>query len=58
MQVMGGTGYSQESLVEYCFRKSRGWQIAGGSTEMMKNRIAEIVFEQRFSQRPSKVPSS
>jgi len=58
MQVMGGTGYSQESLVEYCFRKSRGWQIAGGSTEMMKNRIAEIVFEQRFSQRPRKVPSS
>ena len=54
MQVMGGTGYSQESLVEYCFRKSRGWQIAGGSTEMMKNRIAEDVFERRFSQRPNK----
>jgi alkylation response protein AidB-like acyl-CoA dehydrogenase len=52
MQVMGGTGYSKESLVEYCFRKSRGWQIAGGSTEMMKNRIAEGVFERRFSQRP------
>ena len=54
MQVMGGTGYSQESLVEYCFRKSRGWQIAGGSTEMMKNRIAEDIFEMRFSQRPNK----
>ena len=53
MQVMGGTGYSQESLVEYCFRKSRGWQIAGGSTEMMKNRIAEDIFERRFSQRPN-----
>ena len=54
MQVMGGTGYSQETLVEYCFRKSRGWQIAGGSTEMMKNRIAEDIFERRFSQRPNK----
>ena len=54
MQVMGGMGYSQESLVEYCFRKSRGWQIAGGSTEMMKNRIAEDIFECRFSQRPTK----
>ena len=54
MQVMGGTGYSQESLVEYCFRKSRGWQIAGGSTEMMKNRIAEDIFQRRFSQRPNK----
>ncbi len=53
MQVMGGTGYSQESLVEYCFRKSRGWQIAGGSTEMMKNRIAEDIFERRFLQRPN-----
>ena len=54
MQVMGGTGYSQESLVEYCFRKSRGWQIAGRSIEMMKNRIAEDIFERRFSQRPNK----
>ncbi len=54
MQVMGGTGYSQETLVEYCFRKSRGWQIAGGSTEMMKNRIAEDIFERRFSQRLNK----
>ena len=54
MQVMGGTGFSQESLVEYCFRKSRGWQSAGVSTEMMKNRIAEDIFERRFSQRPNK----
>ncbi|MBT3788727.1 MAG: acyl-CoA/acyl-ACP dehydrogenase [Alphaproteobacteria bacterium] len=54
MQVMGGTGYSTESLVEYCFRKTRGWQIAGGSGEMMRNRIAEGVFDRRFSQRPPK----
>ena len=55
MQVMGGTGYSQETLIEYCFRKSRGWQIAGGSTEMMKNRIAEGVFGRRFPQRLTKL---
>src|SRR3546814_219968 len=30
MQVMGGMGYSTETLVEYCFRKTRGWLIAGG----------------------------
>lgn len=54
MQVMGGTGYSKDSLVEYCFRKTRGWQIAGGSSEMMRNRIAEGVFGRHFSQRPSK----
>jgi hypothetical protein len=52
LQVMGGTGYSQDLLVEYCLRKTRGWMIAGGSLEMMKNRIAEGVFGRSFSQRP------
>jgi hypothetical protein len=52
VQIMGGTGYSQESLVEYCLRRTRGWMIAGGSIEMLKNRIAESVFDQRFDQRP------
>ena len=51
MQAMGATGFSQESLVEYCFRRTRGWKIAGGSTEVLKNRIAEHVFGRRFSQR-------
>lgn len=54
MQVLGAAGYSQDSLVEYCFRRTRGWMIAGGSSEMMMNRIAEGVFEKRFSQRPPK----
>ncbi len=54
MQVLGGLGYTEESLVEYCWRRARGWQIAGGSLEMMKNRIAEGVFDRRFSQRAGK----
>ena len=54
MQIMGGTGYSEDSLVEYCFRRTRGWMIAGGSLEMMKNRIAESIFKRRFHQRPSR----
>ncbi len=54
MQVMGGMGYTDETLVEYCFRKCRGWMIAGGSIEILKNRIAEGVFERSFSQRPPK----
>ena len=54
MQVMGGMGYTQETLVEWCFRKCRGWMIAGGSIEVLKNRIAEGVFERSFSQRPPK----
>jgi alkylation response protein AidB-like acyl-CoA dehydrogenase len=52
LQVMGGMGYSQEELVEYCQRRCRGWMIAGGSIEILKNRIAESVFERAFSQRP------
>ncbi|OLT06158.1 acyl-CoA dehydrogenase [Pseudonocardia sp. CNS-004] len=51
MQMMGALGYSTESLVEYCQRRTRGWMIAGGSLEMMKNRIAEEIFGRRFSQR-------
>lgn len=53
MQVLGGMGYSQESLVEYCMRRCRGWMIAGGSIEILKNRIAESVFDRTFSQRPT-----
>ncbi|HTO40577.1 MAG TPA: acyl-CoA dehydrogenase family protein, partial [Rhizomicrobium sp.] len=51
VQAMGGLGYSCETLVEYCFRRTRGWMIAGGSTEILKNRIAEDVFGRKFDQR-------
>ena len=52
LQVMGGMGYSREALVEYCLARCRGWMIAGGSIEILKNRIAEGIFERSFSQRP------
>jgi len=58
IQIMGGLGYSRESLVEYCFRRSRGWMLAGGSIEMLKNRLAESVFGRRFSQRPPRAPAA
>ncbi len=51
LQVMGATGYSSEALLEYCVRRCRGWMIAGGSIEILKNRIAESIFERSFSQR-------
>ena len=54
LQIMGGMGFSQEALIEYCVRRVRGWMIAGGSLEMLRNRIAEGVFGQTFSQRPPK----
>jgi alkylation response protein AidB-like acyl-CoA dehydrogenase len=51
VQAMGATGYSRETLVEYCMRRCRGWMIAGGSVEILKNRIAEEIFGRRFDQR-------
>ena len=56
VQIMGAAGYSKTSLVEYCMRRCRGWMIAGGSIEMLKNRIAEHVFDRRFDQRPPSRP--
>jgi alkylation response protein AidB-like acyl-CoA dehydrogenase len=52
VQIMGALGYSRDTLVEYCMRRTRGWMIAGGSVEILKNRIAEHVFDRRFDQRP------
>lgn len=54
MQVMGALGFSEDSIVQYCVRRTRGWMIAGGSTEILKNRIAEGIFERRFAQRPAR----
>lgn len=51
LQIFGGYGYSTEYPLEYIFRKVRGWMIAGGTPEMLKNKIAEDVFEMKFSQR-------
>src|SRR5882757_5290707 len=54
VQIMGAMGYSRENLVEWCMRRCRGWMIAGGSVEVLKNRIAEHVFDRRFDQRRPK----
>jgi alkylation response protein AidB-like acyl-CoA dehydrogenase len=51
MQAMGATGFCDDNLVEYCFRRTRGWMIAGGSIEILKNRVAEHVFGRRFPSR-------
>jgi alkylation response protein AidB-like acyl-CoA dehydrogenase len=51
VQIMGAMGFSRETLVEYCMRRTCGWMIAGGAVEILKNRIAEQVFGRRFDQR-------
>jgi hypothetical protein len=52
LQVFGGYGYDQEAAVNYIFRRTRGWMIAGGSIEQLLNRVANDVFGESFSQRP------
>ncbi|TJZ90924.1 acyl-CoA dehydrogenase [Paracoccus gahaiensis] len=54
LQIMGGMGFSEDSTVQYALRRTRGWMIAGGSIEILKNRIAEGIFGRSFSQRPPK----
>ena len=51
LQMFGASGYSTELPLEYIVRRIRGWMIAGGSVEMMRNRIAESIFGRSFSQR-------
>jgi alkylation response protein AidB-like acyl-CoA dehydrogenase len=58
VQVMGALGFSRDTLVEYCMRRTRGWMIAGGSVEILKNRIAEHVFDRRFDQRPHRADAA
>jgi len=48
MQIMGALGFSIESPVHYLFLRTRGWQIAGGTLEQMRNRIASEVFGERL----------
>jgi alkylation response protein AidB-like acyl-CoA dehydrogenase len=59
MQMFGASGYSTQFPLEYIVRRVRGWMIAGGSTEMMRNRIAESIFDRRFDQRlPRPAPAA
>ncbi|MEQ3552992.1 acyl-CoA dehydrogenase family protein [Pseudonocardia nematodicida] len=51
LQVFGASGYSQEFPLEYIVRRTRGWMIAGGSVEILKNTIAGSIFGRRFDQR-------
>ncbi|MRK02439.1 acyl-CoA dehydrogenase [Aeromicrobium sp. S22] len=55
LQIFGASGYSQEFPMEYIVRRTRGWMIAGGSMEILRNTIAQSVFGRRFDQRAGAV---
>lgn len=43
LQIFGAYGYSREYPLEYYLRRVRGWMIAGGSVEVLRNRIAKDI---------------
>ncbi len=51
MQIHGGYGYSQEFPLERMLRDVRAFQIAGGSTQILRNSIAERLLNRRIDQR-------
>ena len=51
LQVHGAYGYSRELPLERMVRDVRAFQIAGGSTQILRNLIASLVLQRRFSQR-------
>lgn len=40
LQIFGGYGYTDDSPLNYVFKRTRGWMIAGGSVELQRERIA------------------
>ena len=44
LQILGGAGYVSGSAIDYVWRRTRGWMIAGGSIEVMQNRVADEIF--------------
>ncbi len=45
LQVHGATGYQQDHPLEYLYRLQRGRRIAAGTDEILKDGIADAVFE-------------
>ncbi|MBN1664872.1 MAG: hypothetical protein JW943_14825, partial [Deltaproteobacteria bacterium] len=43
LQVFGGYGYSKEYPVERMLRDSRGWPVAGGTMQIQRVNIDDIV---------------
>ncbi|WNV76638.1 acyl-CoA dehydrogenase family protein [Geodermatophilus sp. DSM 44513] len=56
IQLHGHRGYTRDVPVERYFRDVRGMALAGGTSEVLRNIIAEQVTGRRFAQRPAGAP--
>lgn len=51
LQIHGHYGFTREFPLERMVRDSRGFALGGGTTEILRNTIASIVYERGFNQR-------
>lgn len=51
MQIHGHYRYTREFPLERMVRDSRGFSLAGGTTEILRNTIASLVYGRTFNQR-------
>jgi alkylation response protein AidB-like acyl-CoA dehydrogenase len=49
LQIFGGYGFTTDSPLDYMFKRTRGWMIAGGSVEIQRHRIAREVLRRHPS---------
>jgi len=49
LQIFGGYGFTEDSPLNYLFKRTRGWMIAGGSVEVQRNRIAGEMLKRQGS---------
>jgi alkylation response protein AidB-like acyl-CoA dehydrogenase len=54
IRIHGCCGLSKEYPFPYLYARARGWVIAGGTVEMLRNRIAIEILGRNFDQRPPK----
>ncbi len=52
IQIHGGYGVSREYPFTYLYAWARAWMVAGGTVEMMRNRIASEILGRHYDQRP------
>jgi butyryl-CoA dehydrogenase len=51
MQIFGGYGYSKAMPIERMVRDARAWGVAGGTLQMLRITIANMIYGRRFNQR-------
>ena len=53
LQIHGHAGFTRDLPLERMVRDSRGFALGGGTTEILRNTIASMVYGRAFDQRRS-----